>query len=592
MHPVSVPVPSGHLFTIIHAPPEDKEVRGWILHIPAFCEEMNKSRPMVRMGAEALSNLGFVVVIPDLFGTGDSDGELGDADWQGWRTDLEHLVDWLSEAGATDITLWGLRLGCLMAAELSLTCSLPVRQLLLWQPVHDGRQFVNQFLRLRIASSMLDGRTETVKSLWHELSDRGQLHVAGYPLSEPLLTQVASLKLTTFTPPASICVDWFDISENDRSSNSPVVEKLAALWRGSGVKLSIHRITGAKFWATQEISYAPELIEQTADKLGDSSEYGTRVSTSSLANQIRKVTQSSPRSETGVSFSCQGSQLIGVHHATQGLSTKGVVIVVGGPQYRVGSHRLFVQLARRLADAGLPVLRFDYRGMGDSEGNFAGFEHIQNDINCAVDAFAALEPSVNQIVLLGLCDAATAASFYAPSDDRVSGMVLMNPWVWSEEGQARTLLKYYYLRRIFNRGLWRKVFSGKFNPGKSIKDLMNNLSKAGKRQNDDETRHPPEEKKMPSSGYSGEKSAGGPNLAARLEESLTHFKGSLLLVLSGKDLTADQFRQSLSGSKRLRKILSGRNITCYDIPDADHTFSAKELKLELGNTIVDWMQAQ
>ena len=443
-----------------------------------------------------------------------------------------------------------------------------------------------------MASSLMKGGGETVAKLRERLLLGGSLEIAGYFLPFEMFKQIDSTVLKSLSLPSGLRVQIFEVVNEEGKPLLPATSNQVKFWQSSAVDCSATTVQGEPFWATQEISYAPELLEQSADKLGNASQYCNPVSTLILENRIEKITQSSASSETGVSFSCDGSQLIGVHHSSKGLNTKGVVIVVGGPQYRVGSHRLFVQLARRLADAGLPVLRFDYRGMGDSEGDFAGFEHVRKDINCAMDAFAALEPSVTQIVLVGLCDAATAVSFYAPSDDRVAGLVLMNPWVWSEEGQARTLLKYYYLRRIFNRGLWHKVLSGKFKPGKSIKDLMNNLSKAGNRQNNVDNSDPPEGKKMPSLGYTVEQSAGSANLAERLEESLTRFNGSLLLILSGKDLTADQFRQSLTESKRLRKVLSGPNVTGHDIPDADHTFSANELKLELGNTIADWMQSQ
>jgi len=46
----------------------------------------------------------------------------------------------------------------------------------------------------------------------------------------------------------------------------------------------------------------------------------------------------------------------------------------------VGSHRQFVQLARRLAKQGYPTLRFDYRGMGDSEGVYRSFENVGPDL--------------------------------------------------------------------------------------------------------------------------------------------------------------------------------------------------------------------
>ena len=84
----------------------------------------------------------------------------------------------------------------------------------------------------------------------------------------------------------------------------------------------------------------------------------------------------------------QGERLIGVLHRPQtpGNLTRGVVVVVGGPQYRIGSHRQFVLLARSLAARGTPVLRFDLAGMGDSGGEFAGFERSAADIRAAIDA--------------------------------------------------------------------------------------------------------------------------------------------------------------------------------------------------------------
>ena len=75
-------------------------------------------------------------------------------------------------------------------------------------------------------------------------------------------------------------------------------------------------------------------------------------------------------SEFPVVFSCGGDQLVGMVHPAA--ARLGVVIVVGGPQYRVGSHRQFVLMARDLAREGYPVLRFDYRGMGDSDGAVRG----------------------------------------------------------------------------------------------------------------------------------------------------------------------------------------------------------------------------
>ena len=68
--------------------------------------------------------------------------------------------------------------------------------------------------------------------------------------------------------------------------------------------------------------------------------------------------------ESVLSFVCEGEPLVGILAEPDGTPAEvGVVIIVGGPQYRAGSHRQFTLLARHLAARGFAVLRFDYRSM-------------------------------------------------------------------------------------------------------------------------------------------------------------------------------------------------------------------------------------
>ena len=166
-----------------------------------------------------------------------------------------------------------------------------------------------------------------------------------------------------------------------------------------------------------------------------------------------------PREEPFL-FDCEGERLVGIVAHADGGADIGVLIVVGGPQYRIGSHRQFVLLARALASAGFPTMRFDCRGMGDGTGEMRDFEGIGPDIAAAVAAFAARVPRLRRIVLWGLCDAASAALFNASCDPRIAGLVLLNPWVRTEQGIARTYLRHYYLRRIFDGAAWRRVLRG------------------------------------------------------------------------------------------------------------------------------------
>src|SRR5690349_14351227 len=92
-----------------------------------------------------------------------------------------------------------------------------------------------------------------------------------------------------------------------------------------------------------------------------------------------------PAAERAVFFQCQGEQLVGILSGAEQPATRGVLILVGGPQYRAGSHRQFTLLARHLAEHGVPSLRFDYRGMGDSGGEVRSFEDVSPDIRCAID---------------------------------------------------------------------------------------------------------------------------------------------------------------------------------------------------------------
>ena len=80
-------------------------------------------------------------------------------------------------------------------------------------------------------------------------------------------------------------------------------------------------------------------------------------------------------------FGCKGDTLVGILAKPETPAKTGIVVIVGGPQYRAGSHRQFVLLSRSLAAAGYAVLRFDYRGMGDSEGQQRNFEAVSADIS-------------------------------------------------------------------------------------------------------------------------------------------------------------------------------------------------------------------
>lgn len=259
-------------------------------------------------------------------------------------------------------------------------------------------------------------------------------------------------------------------------------------------------------------------------------------------------------------FACQGEALIGVLSEPQApVSDLGILIIVGGPQYRAGSHRQFVLQARAWAAAGHRVMRFDYRGMGDASGAQRDFEQVNDDIEAALDAFAAACPDLRGFVLWGLCDAASAALLYLesrPQERRVLGLALANPWVRSAEGLARAQAKHYYTQRLREREFWMKLLRGGVGL-QALRGLFSNLAALLKRP-----------------AARAQTSKRQLSFQERMALGLRNFEGPTLLLLSGLDLTAKEFLDHAAHSPDWNGLLAAPRLQRADFAEADHTFSA------------------
>jgi exosortase A-associated hydrolase 1 len=268
-------------------------------------------------------------------------------------------------------------------------------------------------------------------------------------------------------------------------------------------------------------------------------------------------------------FSCRGSRLVGILDLPDQPSPRGVLIVTGGPQYRAGSHRQFVLLARHLAASGTPVMRFDYRGMGDSEGEMRGFEQVRDDLSAAVREFFAEVAGLKEIVLWGLCDGATAAAFYAEVDRRITGLVMLNPWVRTDQSLAQATLRHYYARRLLAPDFWRKLAGGGLGMGAAIASFMQTASAANKKNSD------------PASGAAA--------LPQRLHQSLSRFRGQILIILSGADLGAREFMALAQKDTEWCSLLLTPRVQQKVIPMANHTFSCKTWRDEVDAICSGWI---
>jgi exosortase A-associated hydrolase 2 len=153
--PFFLPASSGERFCIHY--PGMGVPRGGVVYVHPFAEEMNKSRRMAALQARSLAAAGYAVLQIDLYGCGDSHGDFLDANWETWCNDVALAASWLSQRTSGGLTLWGLRLGALLALDAARLCDPQPNAFVLWQPALTGDALLTQFLRLRLASDMLSG---------------------------------------------------------------------------------------------------------------------------------------------------------------------------------------------------------------------------------------------------------------------------------------------------------------------------------------------------------------------------------------------------------------------------------------------------
>lgn len=232
--------------------------RGAILHVHAFAEELNRSRPMCAVAAQAFAEAGWLVLQIDGHGCGDSLGESGDATWDSWLDDLDQARAWLQAQGHDRATLWTLRGGSLLAASWLQHRGLDW-PLLLWQPMASGKQLLTQFLRLRLVDDGGPEGKHIMTQLRQSLAEGRSVDIAGYVISAVLAAglEAASLDaLKTGQAPLAL----IEVGGATGTALSPASETQLARWREAGRRCDATVVSGPKFWQSYDTRMAPDLV--------------------------------------------------------------------------------------------------------------------------------------------------------------------------------------------------------------------------------------------------------------------------------------------------------------------------------------------
>lgn len=247
-------------------------------------------------------------------------------------------------------------------------------------------------------------------------------------------------------------------------------------------------------------------------------------------------------------------------------SMRALLIISGGNEIRSGSHGSQSQMAQYFAAKGYYVLRYDRRGIGDSDGINQGFDNAQEDIMAAIhylrDRFG---PDI-EISAFGNCDAASAIILY---HDKLNlhKIIISNPWTLDRTNDrdgtedinlpSAAAIRARYISRLKNPRIIVDLFTGKINVGK----LWGGLRKASQKE---------------------EISA----IAEKMADKLSTLTKATHILIAEKDTTALAF-MGIYKSKLYERVRANDNIKISLINSASHSFADEKSKKWLYKNIED-----
>jgi exosortase A-associated hydrolase 1 len=171
-----------------------------------------------------------------------------------------------------------------------------------------------------------------------------------------------------------------------------------------------------------------------------------------------------------LSFQCDGAALGATLDEAKGRT--GLLLVTGGTQTRIGSHRMFERLAGALAASGYPCFRYDRRGVGDSEGVDPGWRGSAPDLEAAAAAFRSELKTLDRVIGFGLCDGASTLALFG-TEAGLQGSILVNPWFVESETDSPppAAIRHHYRKRLLSAEGWKKIVTGSISYTKLFRGL-------------------------------------------------------------------------------------------------------------------------
>lgn len=258
---------AGRVFTILFEP--DTSVTGAVLCVAPFGEEMNRTRSLMALQARAFAERGIACLMPDLFGTGDSDGDLPEASWSIWLDDLDAAAGCLERTTGCRPTLWGIRSGALLAAELVDRFPDRFDRLLFWQPVVSGKSFVTQTLRQRVAALVDRGApAESTAQMRAALADGNLVEVSGYLLPGALTGAMDQRQLVDYQNLSDVKVEWLECVAEEGDALPGGSRKVIEALEARGACIASQCVVAPPVWSLHQKADGSPLVTATTDLFG------------------------------------------------------------------------------------------------------------------------------------------------------------------------------------------------------------------------------------------------------------------------------------------------------------------------------------
>ncbi len=432
-----------------------------ILLLPPFGWEEIASHRARRRWAEDLSAHGFPALRIDLPGTGDSaDRPAEPGAWASWNGAVTAAAAWLRSAGgAAGVTAVGIGLGGLLAYEAAARGD--VEDIVLWATPSRGRSFVRELVAF---SAHETARIVEAGAPEPPPLPEGWLAPGGFLLSPETVGELRSVDLRERALPASARVLLLG-----RDGVTPDAGLSTAI-AGAGADLTVEPGAGyAEMLTDPDQAHAPlEVFERTRAWLTQAGPLPSSAPGPGETTAEAELAAGGVR-ERPFFVELPEGRLAGIATEPREGATAPLTAVFlnAGSIRRVGPHRLWVDAARRWAAQGIPSLRIDLEGIGDSDGDENLFNDVAHfhDARFAEQTCAALDRLEqaglgSRFLLVGLCSGAYWAFHALLADERVAAALMINPRVlyWDERLEiARELRRTRLLSKAVT---WKRVLRG------------------------------------------------------------------------------------------------------------------------------------